>query len=621
MDFKVEQLDQVIPPSSAPSGPPITPPPQSPPPTPSRNPLQKVADRLQHPGSNRILKWLMVLALGLFIAALLMFWFGGASFSERDVVLLLEAPSQANSGDEITYKVKYRNNTKVDLNDLEFRFSFPDDSIVITDDGFSDELRQGFSVDKISPGQEAEKEFKAFLVGDKGNIKNAKVELFFKAGTIRSSFEKSQTATTTIVGVPVPMTLVAPPTAVPEQDVTYILDYRNESNSDIADLRFEFTYPDGFRVKTVSPKATQGNTTWDVSMTRQGSGARISVTGTLSGSERDTKTISVLLKRKIGDDYVNYERASSSTILSSPLLTVSLDANGSREYVAFPSDIILYTMRYRNNSSYAFEGLNLTAKLDGDMYDLSSLDTRGGFFDAGTKTILWNAGAVPAFQALGPGRSGQVQFQVRLKSSLTGPAGTRNFFVKVTSTLSTPNVPAGLDSDQVSTSDILITKISTQPQLSRVVYWQDPNLGSIGPMPPQVGKETVFTIHWQLTNPGNDANSVVIKGVLPPGVKWKNVALSSGTGISPTFNTNRSEVSWNVGFLPQGIGVNGSAKYEGIFQISITPTAAQQGNVMELMKASVLTGTDSFTGQTVTTTVDAINTDSTVDRPNQGEVE
>ncbi|MBX4211248.1 MAG: hypothetical protein KW806_00385 [Candidatus Yanofskybacteria bacterium] len=619
-EFKVEQLDSspATPPTPEPAAPaPATPPSSIPP---SRPSFEKVRDRLNHPGSNRVLKWLVVVALGLFVTTLLMFWFGSASFAEKDVVLLLEAPSQANSGDQISYKIKYKNNTKSDLHNLQFQFFFPEDSIVIKDDGsFSDDVSEGFSLDSLSSGQEGEKELKAFLVGDKGNIKNAKVELVFKAGTIRSSFEKSQTATTTIVGVPVPMTLVAPPTAVPEQDVTYILDYRNESNADISDLRFEFTYPEGFRVKSTSPKGTQGNTVWDVASIKQGTGARISITGSLTGSERDTKTLSVLLKRKIGDQFVNYERASSSTILSSPLITASLSVNGNRDYVAFPNDSLVYTIKYRNNSTYSLEGLNLTAKLEGDMLEMSTLDTRGGFFDASTKTITWNSGVVPELQVLGPGRSGQVQFQVRLKPTISG-SGSKNFFVKVTSTLSTPNVPSGLDNDQVTTSDVLVTKISTQPQLSRVAYWSDPNLGSVGPMPPQVSKETVFTIHWQLSNPGNDTTGVVIKAVLPPGVKWKNVALASGTANSPIFNANRSEVSWNVGLLPQGTGVSGSPKFEGVFQISVTPSSAQQGKIMELIKPATLTGTDSFTNQTTTVTIDGVTTDNTVDRPGQGTV-
>ncbi|HYU64688.1 MAG TPA: hypothetical protein VEK36_00255, partial [Candidatus Paceibacterota bacterium] len=541
-DFKVEQLPSI-----------------STPPSPNR--VDMFMNKINHPRSKRVLKWLIALALVLFLVAVARFWFGRSSFAERDVVLLLEGPSQASSGDEVTYKLKYRNNTRVDLTNMEFRFFYPDDSIVITEGTFSDDLSHGFTVDKLSPGQEGTLELKAFLVGDKGNIKTAKVNLIFKAGSFKSLFEKSESVATTIINVPVPMTLVAPPTAVSGQDISYILDYRNETDADVADLRFEFSYPDGFLFKKVSPSPTSSNNVWDVASVKKGTGSRITITGTLTGQERESKNIAVVLKRKLNDQYVNYERATSSTIISSPLITASLSVNGSRDTITYPGDTLLYTIQYRNNSSYSLVGMNLTAKLEGEMFDLSTLDTRGGYYDSSAKTITFNAGVVPDFGTFNPGKSGQINFQVRLKPTLPGLLGSSNYSVKVIADLSTPNVPTGVDGDQVSTEDVLITKISTQPAFNSALYFQDPVYGSSGPMPPQVGQQTIFTVHWQITNPGNDMNSAVVKATLPPGVAWENVASVVGAPVAPIYDKNKAQVIWNIGVLPAG------AKYEGIFRI------------------------------------------------------
>src|SRR6266511_5831402 len=126
--FKVEQLPSISTPSSP-------------------NRVDMFMNKINHPRSKRVLKWLIALALVLFLVAVARFWFGRSSFAERDVVLLLEGPSQASSGDEVTYKLKYRNNTRVDLTNMEFRFFYPDDSIVITEGTFSDDLSHGFTVD------------------------------------------------------------------------------------------------------------------------------------------------------------------------------------------------------------------------------------------------------------------------------------------------------------------------------------------------------------------------------------------------------------------------------------------------------------------------------------------
>ena len=127
--------------------------------------------------AQKLLKWLVLLALILFIVAIVIFLFGNPSFSEDRVVLELQGPTQASVGDEVVYKVKYGNQTKLELRNLRFKFVYPEESIVIKDGEILKELSETFTVENLRDGESGEKEFRAFLVGDRGNIKNARVEL------------------------------------------------------------------------------------------------------------------------------------------------------------------------------------------------------------------------------------------------------------------------------------------------------------------------------------------------------------------------------------------------------------------------------------------------------------
>jgi len=247
---------------------------------------------------NQLLKWLVLLALLLAIVSFLSFWFGSPSFSESGVKLEIEGPNQVSVGDEVVYKLKYSNDTKLDLNNMTFKFTYPDDSVVLKDGTAVTNLSETFTVDQLSPGQKAEREFKAFLVGDRGNIKTAKVEISYKAGDLRTVFEKNTSLSTTIIGLPISLTLSAPPNSVPGQLVNYVLDYRNESNDDIYDLRFEFDYPDGFSFQRSTPSPNTGNYIWLVPVLKKSNGGRISITGPLNGKEGETKNILVLLIMK-----------------------------------------------------------------------------------------------------------------------------------------------------------------------------------------------------------------------------------------------------------------------------------------------------------------------------------
>ncbi|HXK40571.1 MAG TPA: hypothetical protein VJ046_00480 [Candidatus Paceibacterota bacterium] len=568
--------------------------------------------------AQKLLKWLVLLALVLFIVAIVIFLFGKPSFSEDDVVLELEGPTQASVGDEVVYKVKYGNQTKLELNNLKFKFTYPEESVVLKDDEILKELSETFTVDNLQDGGSGEKEFRAFLVGDRGNIKQAKVELEFRAGTIRSSFEKSDTISTTLVSVPVSLTLVAPPSVVSGQTINYIFDYRNESSDNISDIRFEFTYPDGFAVQERTPAPT-GTNTWSVPLLRRGAGGRINIKGTLGGKEGEVKTVSVLLKRGINGEFVNYQKAATSSLISNPLLGLDVFVNGSKDYSAHLGDRLQYTVRYRNNSTSNLIGLNLEVKLEGEMYDIETLDTDGGFYDSSSGTILWNAAVVSDFSALPPARSGELKFSVDVKDGFpSGGVGGRNFFVKAAAKLSTPNVPSGIESGEVAATTDLITRISTQPTLLQTAFYNDPAFGSSGPLPPKTGQETVFTVHWQIANPGNDMNSAEVKAVLPPGVNWKNV-VSVGLGQSePTFNANSSEVRWNIGVLPQGTGVL-TPKYEASFQVSVKPSVV--GQTPTIVKDSKFSGTDSFTKEQIILNAPDLTTNELVDRPGEGTVQ
>lgn len=568
--------------------------------------------------SNHLLKWLILVAAGLFVLAVGALWWGGNSFSDKDVVLLLEGPTSATSGDEVTYTLTYTNNTKLTLSSMSFRLFYPSGSIVLKDGKPTTPESEGFSVERLNPGETQTKEMKVFLVGDKGSIRTAKLNMIFTAGTLRSSFQKEVTASTTITALPVTLTLVAPPTTVSGQPVQYILDARNDSPQDLSDLKLTFTYPDGFAVQTMRPDPSTGNAVWNIPALAAGEGKRITVTGALTGNERETKTVTAVMQRNLNGQYVDFVRTEAFTVISSPLLSVTVIPSGGRDYVAFPGDTLRYSVTYSNNSRYTLLGVLLGVKLEGEMYDTASLHTSQGFYDDATHTIVFDPAGVPDFSAFAPGKTGTVEFTVPLKPGLSGTAigGAQSFYVKATARLSTSSVPTGVDSEEVFALDSVITKIGSQPSLTQSLLYDAP-YGS-GPLPPQVGTETGMTVRWQLTNPGNDIRNAVVTASLPPGVVFKGGA-ATANGAAPTFDANTKKITWNVGAIPFGVG-NGMPRYEATFQIALTPASNQQNTSPKMIIGASLTGVDGFTGQAVTSSARDMTTDSIEGHASEGRV-
>ena len=583
----------------------------------SMPPVPKPVSRM----SRKVLFWSIITAVVLGIISVLLFFYGGSSFTESGVLLTITGPTQASVGDEVVYKVHYQNNTKTALRNLKLSFNYPQSSAIIKDGQIVTNNGNVQVIDEpdLAPGASKDEEFHSFLVGDKGNIKIASVKLGFDAGNLKSTFEKSAQISTTISDVPISLTFVGPPTSVSGQAVTYFLDYRNQSQDDISDLRFTLTYPDGFRVTKVLPSATIGNTIWGLPLVKKGSGARITIQGTLTGREGDSKAFNVLLQRNINGTHVDYEKTSVTTVISSPLLNIDTTINGNADYISHAGDTLQYSIYYTNASNFTFSGLTLTAKLVGSIYDLSSLDTHGGFYDSSTGTINWNSTVIPTFDSLAPRANGTVVFSVKLKS--VSGSGSGNTLARATITLATDNVPDTISVDKISVIDDILTKVTSQPTFIQKMYYNDASFGSSGTMPPQAGKSTTFTIHWLVTNPGNQLSNAKIVGILPQGVTWKNV-VSVGSGqAQPTFNKNTSQIAWNIGILPYGIGTGGTLAYELTFQVAINPSPTQSGQPAPVLTGATFSGVDSFPQQNIAVSNLDLSTNSTIDRPGEGAIQ
>ena len=572
--------------------------------------------------SGKILKYLVLLAFVLLIAAISSFWFSGPSFREKDAVFELEGPTQVTSGEEVVYKLKYANETRSALHDLDFVFFYPEGSMILVDGKALEDHSEDFNIKELSPGEKGEKEFRAFLIGERGGIKTAKATMAFRSGSLSSVFEKNASLSTTIVNTPITLTLVTPPNAVSGAGVEYLLDYRNTLDEDVSDLILEFDYPDGFKISEFSSEPDSSDNGWNIRSLKKGSGGRITVNGVLTGKEGESKVVSVKLKRKISGRYVDYQKASAATVISNPVLGVEVLANNATDYSASLGGRLDYVIKYSNNSNINFFGMNLRVKLEGDTFDFSNLDTRGGFFDDSTKTIIWDSTVIPGFNTFTPGVKGQVNFSILLKTSFPSaiPGASRDRFVKVSAKLGTANIPTGFEGNEVSTSSSLVTKITTQPAFNQFIYYNDPNFGSSGPLPMKVGEETFFTVYWQLTNPGNDVENVQITAKLPAGVQWGEAATANNSLPAPVYSPNSFQVTWNFPKLPYGTGIF-TDKYEASFKIKFKPMGQHKGNVVQLLEPAQLTGMDSFTKQNIIIDRKGISSDSLVDRPKEGTVQ
>lgn len=565
----------------------------------------------------------LALAIIFAVAGLIGWWWQrGPSFAEKNLEFTIEAPSETTSGEKVEYAVKFTNHNPQALTAVRLVFFYPPEATVIKDGQISSFLTEEVKMDRIESGGSGQYSFSAYLVGERGEVKKATARLIFTPEEVRSSFEKETVAATTVGALEVALTLVAPPNAISGQYISYLLDYRNESSQELSNLRLQLTYPDGFTATHFNPSPAAGNNTWVIKKIKPGEGNRMVVDGILKGSGQENKPVAVVLQREVEGVFIDYEKASSSTIISTPLLSTVMTVNNQPSgYIAQLGEQLNYQIRFTNNSEVDLTGLTITAKLEGTMFDLSNLRSNNGFFEAGSRTVTWNASSSPLLNRLAPGQYGVIDFTVNLKNTFpTSGLGAKDLAAKVNVKAETFTIPPGYFSETLTAQAESITKIKSLPGFEQTAQYSAGGLEGGGPIPPRVGQKTIYTVVWRMSNTSGGILKTAMKGGLPVGVEWADNVRVSGQQALPSFKSSSREVIWDVGVLPSGTGST-APKYEAFFQVAITPSTAQAGTTLALIKNLTLEGEDGATRQVFVLQGRDLSTNDLTDRPNQGTVE
>jgi len=565
------------------------------------------------------IKWVAIVIAVLLIASVFAFLSGRAAFRDRNISFKVETPQSVESGQEVEIKINVNNDNKVSLLNPKLTIFYPDDSIIFNEQGEQIEsLVEEIKLEQIQAKGSQEFIKKVILIGERGDIKTTNFVFSYQPSNNKSVFEKKEKSAITISTTPLYLNLVVPPNALPGQKISGFFDYKNESEDDLYDLRIKMILPDGLTLNEIDPEPDTTNNIWNVESLEESKGERINFEGTILGNSGQTKTIAFVLQRKMGNDFVDFQRVESDISLSAPLLNLSALVNNEEGYVANFGDNLNYNIVFTNRSNSTLSGLTLKATLSDGVFDLTSIDTGDGYFNQSQKSIIWNASINEKLGTLGPGQSGQVNFSVKLKdSSATG----KDLLAKVNLSIESITIPEGYDLDKISATQSISTKILSKVNFETNGYYSDPSWPiNSGPVPPKVGKKTTYTIHWKIGSSSSDLTNVFVSSYVLPGVTWENKVKVNQGSILPVYNPVTGQIIWELPKIPAGAGTS-FAKYEAIFQVSITPSINQAGESIDLVRESILSVNDAFTGQVIELQEVRVSTSSILDEDHQGNVE
>lgn len=507
------------------------------------------------------------------------------AYSREYMKLEILAPATAGAGEEITYAVKYKNNSDFSLEQLILVFDFPIGSIAAE----GSQRRQTKELGDIYPGQEQIIEFKGRLFGRQGERKEAKAQLTYRPKNISAKYEAQTSSVTLLSSSPVRLEWDLPASAENLKEFDFFLTYDSSSDYPLQDLLLKVEYPEGFEIVSTLP-ASIGSREWNIGLLNKDQGGKISLKGNLQGSLGEVKTFKATIGSWKEGTFLVLNESTRAVEVATPQVLVTQKVNGSSDYVASPGDTLHYEISFRNLSDQSLQNLSLVSTLEGRALDFATLNASQGRVGQGDTSILWDS--VPQLKYLGPGDEGRVEFWIDVKDEWTRVSSREeNFFVR--NTVLVQNAKNRFD-----------VKVNTQLDLEQKVLYQDEVFGNTGPIPPQVGIPTTYTVVWSVANRYNDARNIVVRASMPLEVKPTGKQMPKSSQLS--YNSETREVEWRAGDVAAGAGAQEEAPSVA-FQIKFIPSAAQRGTVPQLVYEARVEGEDAFTLRQVSDTAPAVS--------------
>ena len=553
---------------------------------------------------------LIVAIVIILIIVVVIFLRGWFSFSKAKVELEVIAPTEIASGEEVTFVVRYQNNNRVALKDVKLIIDYPQEAYSIEGKELTQEI---IELEDVLAERRKSKNFKIRLTGEKGSVKFLTVRLSYRPENVSSRFENSASFKINIISVLLGLYLTVPQKAVSGEEVSYALDYINDSEENFSNLKIEIDYPSGFYFKSAQPEPSEENNIWQIRELKKNERGTIRVLGSLEGREGENKTLTARITKGENGKFLKYSQTDAITQISAAPLQISLFVNNEEKEKNVNSGGKLdYKIKFVNNTDIALSQLVLKVYFQGEMFDFKTLLLREkGFFDSLNNIVTWSAAGVSSLALLPPGESGEVNFTVHVRKDFSiNNAYDKNFQVSARVELETLNVPPQFNIDKLKIEKSLSCKINTNVVLQAKGYYNETtaNIGNSGPIPPRVHRTTAYTIHWQITNTFNDLENIRVTAILPQGIKWRGVHTSLGEGAQLEYNERTKLIVWRIGKIPAATGFL-IPVYELVFQVALTPSITQVGGSPVLIDESRLEAKDTFTGETLESFDTAISTE------------
>lgn len=526
-------------------------------------------------------------------------------FASERVVISVEGPREIKSGNLTVFEIKYKNENRAELKNVVLKLTYSEDFKPEDSPNFKTEgsMAGSYVLGTIKGNAEGKVAFSGRAYSPKGNLIKISANLVYTPSTVSSEFTVMDQLAVSVSSSPITLELQAPQNSSSGDEVNYVITYKNSGATTLPNLRVRLTYPDRFTFSKSDPKVAENNNVWYVGNLAPGQGGKIVATGKLEGRRDDIGSVSVMIGANENGTFMSYNEENAQTKIVASPLTIVQTVNGLKELTVNAQESLSFELIYKNEGSIGLRDVIVTEKIDSSILDYASLNLKGGSYDAGTKIITWKASDYKELKNLAPGQGGSIKFSIRIKDIIpVVSVNDKNFIVSTLAKIDSPDVPTPVSVNKIIAGNQMDMKLNSKLVLDVKGYFVDANIPNSGPIPPKVGEETTYTLHFSALNISNDIVDAKVETILPTAVVFTGKIFPEGSSL--IYNERNNSILWNVGAMNAGVGITSSPR-EVAFQVKIKPSINQAGDDAPLLGKSNFSAKDSFTGESLSFTAEA----------------
>ncbi len=578
-------------------------------------------------------KILVRAGIGILAAAI---FFGGIGFtiwyrstqqvSQASIGVEVAAPARFTAGGVVTYTVTVTNKSRVEWGTVDVVFTIPvgfsyESS---TPSGQASEQNISSSLAALPAGKSETLMITGRLIGEEGGTALARAEVSVSPKNFpKEKIVQSQTAKTLISAIPLEVSVEAGKSAAVGERIAAIIHVRNLSNAPVEGAMLKLTPAAGMQLAIedtgFSADFSVIDSFWRLPVIQPlDEVIRYSVLY-VSGNSGDQRPLDIqVLQQQKGQTFTLREISHVVSVTSSQLTvgqTFNKDATG--KLVVSAGQRVDGVVQYKNTGSTGLTDAIIKVKFEGTGLDASKIKLNSGAYDPVSNTITWTAASVPALKSILPNVGGEIAYSFSLLTFEKFPLAPngKNQQLIATASLDSPDLPKPTGQTRQVISDRFFLPVTTSILFGMDAFYDDGRLGitSSGPIPPEVGQQTTYTLRTRIGSSLNDLEQTKVTIVLPDGVSYTNQSYKTAGDID--FNSRTNTIVWSMPLL-EGLVGRAVPSQELDIQVAITPGANVRGQSIVFVKSVQALGTDSFTDKLTDATIKELPSTRSADNKN-----